>query len=365
MSLSLPKNLWVRGGCLILVALVISAGWNFDPERRWGWFPNSHAHCAGCSTFLVFNLRDYVNEHDGWFPKGGATPFASLGQSLKEPAASQMSNYAGHPLAGAMWEHYSRHGVLSEEFSAYRYNEGLREEDPADLVLMYRRAPTKWVNRNYKGTKWGRNVLKPDLGHFEFYTEAEFQAMQARTEAFLRDRKLRASDYAWAASNLVLTVNRATLGENTFRFTVSLKNSWTNTVSLKLTRDGALKHREGGWNSGSDFLAKEGMGITLAANEERLLPGWSEVSVNLVTKDGQPIKQDIVRRHASGIATQGEESEGEGKSSTIFGPGAKLEEAQNDMTVQAVLWVHVNTGELKPLDTVLKSPALKYMRAAP
>lgn len=275
-----------------------------------------------------------------------------------------MSHYTSHALVGPMWEHYSQHGVLAEEFCAFRYNEGLSEEDLGDLVLVYGRELTKWQTRQRKGTVAGRNVLTTQLSHFQFYPEAEFQRMQAKTEAFLRDRKQRESIYALVSSNLILAVNRAMLATNQFRFTVALKNKGTSEVSLKLTRDGMLRHREGG-SSGSDFLGKEGGEIRLAPGEERVLPGWSEVSVKFIIKNGQAVECSVSRRSESGFASQGEDFVNTGRSGVRLGAGANLSEALHEMTLQALLWVRVDMGEVKALETVLKSPVLHYMTDLP
>ena len=275
-----------------------------------------------------------------------------------------MSHYTSHALVGPMWEHYSQHGVLAEEFSAFRYNEGLREEDLGDLVLVYGREPTKWQTRQRKGTVLGRNVLTTQLGHFQFYKEAEFQTMQARTQAFLRDRKERATDFAFVASNLVVRVGRTVLGTNQFRFTATLKNHGNKVARLALTKDGELLLREG-QSGGPNFLAKSGDEFSLMPGQEKQLSGWCEATVDFVVKDGKVVGREISHRSGAGLSGVHSELTNTGKSSTGFGPNVDMAEALRELTVQTVLWARVEMDGAPPLETVLKSPVLRYMTDSP
>ena len=56
----------------------------------------------------------------------------------------------------AQAEYFKTHGVLSDELCPFRYVQGLRNDDPEDLIVMYRKTKTRW-KKKYKlqpDAKW-------------------------------------------------------------------------------------------------------------------------------------------------------------------------------------------------------------------
>ena len=148
---------------------------------------NNSASCANCRSFIPGALEMYFDEtQEEWHPRGGATPAASLNvltKWLKGP-----HHFTSHALAGDLGAYHHQHGTLTYEFMCYRYNEGLRRDDPDSLIVMYYIKPTRWECNQHKGDFLGRNVLHT-AGGWSFIPEDEFQKQQRLTLQFLKDNK--------------------------------------------------------------------------------------------------------------------------------------------------------------------------------
>lgn len=84
------------------------------------------------------------------------------------------------------WE---KNKTFDPEFCCYRYVEGLRADDPPDLVLLYFQEPTYWECSKHKQRELGRPVcLVGTVQVWEFLPEAEFQRRLAQTAAFVQAR---------------------------------------------------------------------------------------------------------------------------------------------------------------------------------
>ena len=153
---------------------------------------NPYASCANCRSFVKYYLQDYAEEHDGWFPRGGKTPLDSLGRCVTK--AMDTFFFTSHALQKEAIAYWERHHTLSEEVSCYRYNEGLRLDDPCDLIVMYYYKPTRWRHSYQKTNHMGRPVLL-GFDYWTFLPEEEFQRRQRQTLDVIRTRKRRDDGY--------------------------------------------------------------------------------------------------------------------------------------------------------------------------
>ena len=125
-----------------------------------------------------------------WLPRGGKTPADSLCMLLKWTGRNgqDTNSFTFHKWMPRLQAYYRDHGTMSYDFMCYRYNEGLRTDDPRDLIVMYYYRPTLWENSDTKRSFLGRAVMTLDLSPGgDFLPEAEFQARQKTTQDYLRE----------------------------------------------------------------------------------------------------------------------------------------------------------------------------------
>lgn len=172
-------------------------------------YVNEDASCANCRTFTWYVcLKPYADAHDGWFPRGGSGPLDALGLSVQDcDCVHFFTSHNGSMKAEQQW---SFCGTLSAETCLYGYNEGLRLDDPHDMILLFSREPTRWANSYRKEDEPGRASLILE-GRWEWMPEAEFQQRQAATLAFLgrRQAELRAGRALADRVRLVLKVTKS------------------------------------------------------------------------------------------------------------------------------------------------------------
>jgi hypothetical protein len=94
---------------------------------------------------------------------------------------------------GAYWQ---EHRALSQELCPYRYVQGLREDDPKDLVVFYRKTKTRWRTKrpsSYEKTpRW--LVMVPGCDGYwgnqagGWIDTPEFRARLTKTLAYLEEQ---------------------------------------------------------------------------------------------------------------------------------------------------------------------------------
>lgn len=178
------KYIFITTVLLICIFAAIAGVWNRDPERRWSCFRNEEAVCANCRSQLGGGFSMYAMDHAGWFPRGENTPLDSLALLVPEYYSDRPGIFTSHALASQLNTHYAEQKRLPENLMCLRYNEGLREDDPANLILLYGHAPTRWECSLHKKRGIGRPVMTLTRS-WEFLLEAEFQKMQTRTQKYL------------------------------------------------------------------------------------------------------------------------------------------------------------------------------------
>ena len=141
---------------IAVVILSITIFLRYD-GKRFHVFKNYEASCANCRNFIKWNLLHYGKENDGWYPISGSTPLDSLAKCIKDE--EDVRFFTSHAWAGDLKAHWRKHKTLSPEFTCYRYNEGLREDDPADLIVLYYYKPTRWECSQHKMKETGRPVM--------------------------------------------------------------------------------------------------------------------------------------------------------------------------------------------------------------
>ncbi len=324
---------------VIVVAGLGAGGWILYRRSR----HNSAASCANCRSFIDSAMEQHFMEaKDEWYPRGGKTPVDSLIVLMKW--LSGPHHFTSHALSTRLGEHYEKHGILTYEFMCYRYNEGLRRDDPDDLIVMYYLEPTRWECSSHRMDFVGRPAMSVG-GSWGFVRENEFQQRQTATLDYIRERTAREPELKTIRQSLLLSVQVQSQGKNAFRFTAEMTNQGDETINIEFRNNGSL--------DGSSLLdpLKERREISLLPGASFTFPGWRQVAITDTVRDG-----GIIGRHysRSGMNSKGSGSHG-------YGSPRPPEEVNKAEAVQASIAVRVQTDEIKAIDLVIQSPRVLYM----
>lgn len=100
-------------------------------------------------------LLSYADQHDGWFPKGESSPEASL-SLLGRNQPHWAETLRGKIVPREKVEQILQEGTLLEPKSCgWHYVEGLRRDDPLEIVLFWDKAG---LGHNGQRMNNGRNV---------------------------------------------------------------------------------------------------------------------------------------------------------------------------------------------------------------
>jgi hypothetical protein len=126
---------WVKRAVFagIAVASLAAAGFAYYHYR----YPYGWSHC--CDKQLMFALMAYAERHDGWFPRGEASPEASLSLLHRgDPEWANANLLSGKtvpvPVVAARLEAGE---LLTPETCGWHYVEGLRMDDDPKLALFW------------------------------------------------------------------------------------------------------------------------------------------------------------------------------------------------------------------------------------
>jgi hypothetical protein len=184
----MPKRVIIISIVAVFAVLGTSLWWwNADPERRFQFLKNETASCANCRKQFGMGLRIYAADHENWFPKVKADPLESLALLAEHDPQFQVHVMTSHDKQTPLRRFWSDHRRLPEHLVCYRYNAGLRIEDPGDLILLYYNKATRWECSLHKARQVGRPCMDVG-GSWTFLPEEEFARRQQRTEAFIRQR---------------------------------------------------------------------------------------------------------------------------------------------------------------------------------
>jgi hypothetical protein len=153
---------------------------------------NLAASCSNCRRFASAYLDEYALKHGGWYPKGAGSPMHSLALTIADiPEKDKMFSvhfFTSHALEKQALDYYEQYKTFHENYSCYRYNEGLNATD-REMILLYYFEPTRWEcsDPRHRAKFIGRNVLTG--GMWDFIPEAEFQRRQAATLTLLASRE--------------------------------------------------------------------------------------------------------------------------------------------------------------------------------
>ena len=129
---------WMKRGSIAVavVAVLVAAGLTYRQHR----YPYGWSHC--CDKQLVLALITYADRHDGWFPRGEASPEASLSLLHREdPELVTADLLRGKTVPEEVVRARLESGaLLTPETCGWNYIEGLRNDDDPQLALFWDKA---------------------------------------------------------------------------------------------------------------------------------------------------------------------------------------------------------------------------------
>jgi hypothetical protein len=129
---------WTKRAAIAVavVAVLAAAGFAYHRHR----YPHGWSHC--CDKQLMMALLAYADRHDGWFPRGEASPEASLSLLHREDPGSVNANLLrGKTVPEADVRGRLEAGrLLTPETCGWHYVEGLRKDDDPQLALFWDKA---------------------------------------------------------------------------------------------------------------------------------------------------------------------------------------------------------------------------------
>jgi hypothetical protein len=116
-----------------VVAILAAAGYVYYHQR----YPHGWSHC--CDKQLMFALLDYADRHGGWYPKGEASPEASLSLLHRDAPTAVSANLLRGKTApeDAVRARLEAGQLLTPETCGWHYVEGLRKDDDPLLALFW------------------------------------------------------------------------------------------------------------------------------------------------------------------------------------------------------------------------------------
>ncbi|HUR53819.1 MAG TPA: hypothetical protein VMZ71_06790 [Gemmataceae bacterium] len=134
-----------------VVAVFAASAFAYHRHR----YPYGWSHC--CDKQLAFALLDYADRHGGWFPKGEASPEASLSLLHRtDPVSGNANLLRGKTVPeAAVRARLAAGELLTPESCGWHYVEGLRKDDDPRLALFWDK-----VGLGHRGERMS------DGGHF-------------------------------------------------------------------------------------------------------------------------------------------------------------------------------------------------------
>lgn len=122
---------WCAFVAVIVAALFAAGVAHYRRTYPYGW-----SHC--CDKGLGLALLIYADRHEGWFPKGEATPEASLSLLHQDQPEIDANLLRGKTVAESVVQDRLNAGeLLTPDTCGWHYVEGLRRGDDSRIALFW------------------------------------------------------------------------------------------------------------------------------------------------------------------------------------------------------------------------------------
>ena len=176
--------LWVVCALALVGCWVVPSARNkMKRQARRRLFNSVNPICTMCTSMAVQMYSD-----DDWFPVANSEI-----EAMSMMVCSGTTNFTTPDAKEDQYRHFKDQGVLSAEYNPFRYVQGLKKDDPPDLIVMYVKKMTHWRTKrdSYEETpKW--LVMGPHVESSYWAYEggwidtAEFTRRLRKTLDFLR-----------------------------------------------------------------------------------------------------------------------------------------------------------------------------------
>jgi hypothetical protein len=159
-------------GLVLVVALLFSTFKTY----LWWQYPYGGSHC--CDTLLLLELSNYARDHAGRYPRGEATPEASL--SLLYPKYSDANILRGKTVPlGVVAAILERGERLGPETCGWHYVEGLTVKDDRRIAIFWDK-----IGLGHNGQRLSQG------GHFVAFLSGSIECIPgAEWDKFIEEQK--------------------------------------------------------------------------------------------------------------------------------------------------------------------------------
>ncbi len=156
-----------------IVAVIFGLGFGYYRYRYpYGWSHN-------CDKILMFALMEYADKHDGWFPRGEATPEASLSLLYRQDPGLAYTLPGKTVPDSVVVARLESGQLLSPETCGWHYVEGLRKDDDPKLALFWDKV---WLGHNGQRRSDGGHEVCFVSGRIDWVPGAQWQQFLAEQE---------------------------------------------------------------------------------------------------------------------------------------------------------------------------------------
>jgi hypothetical protein len=231
---------------LILVLAIVAVGslglWGVYQAYRRSQYP--YGYNPTRSSCLWFDLIEYAEAHQGFFPCGGETPDASLGMLASMPFADVYLGGKAVPYQ-VVQEAIKRDGHLGSDSCSWHYVPGLTLNNDSQLAIAWDKIPGLGPNGE-RLEKQSRTVVYVG-GSTEDIDEGEWPAFLAKQEKLMACR----DEHARQGTPILTAKIRFPSGEvvNHYQGAFELDEHWQNSslvsANWKGTKPGLHWYRNG------------------------------------------------------------------------------------------------------------------------
>ncbi|MBI3096849.1 MAG: hypothetical protein HYY93_01185 [Planctomycetes bacterium] len=310
--------------------------------------------CFNCRNFTHFAFDQYASSHEGWYPRGGRDEWDSLARAFENE--HDVHFFTSHVLARAAEAHWQSTRSLTEDLCCYRYNEGLREDDPAGLILMYYASAGDWECCCKRAGRRGRVCWRVNGSgtewRWQFLNEDEFQRVQAQTLSYLAGRRTVRERENLLLHELRFVLDRSPLEDGGCELKARIVNEGAVALSITALDRCTTQSREGGGFSSSGIFSIDSSSFTLEPGASRALEGHCRFNVSDGPSGAGDWTRTLFSLHPGGNGT----------STRSFPATVTPDEANREYWMD--VWIHLRVEDLRggdAIDLTLRAPRAYYL----
>jgi len=132
---------WLRARVVVPLALLLAGIAGVSGYHHW-LYPFGHR--VGCMPNTLGALSYYAREHQGWYPRDGATPLVCLQAFYPKYLGAELAGITGD--RGEVLRRLERQQSIDDTVSSWMYFPELRFDDDPEIALIWERRGGVTVN---------------------------------------------------------------------------------------------------------------------------------------------------------------------------------------------------------------------------